>query len=524
MIVPSSTSIVPKRQCRLRRSGVLHASTIGGYVLEEVLAKLLADNGYDLLTSEIQDPVYLLRDKHGLLVRGRGANHQADALGDLVVPIPFSLPVRLFAEAKNRAGKTGLDVVRNALGVVSDVNQFQPPPAGMKLWRGQSTYHYRYSLFSTSGFTGPAQDFALAHQISLIDLSGPSFASLRKAVGIFASAAQALAVREGLETFPLGQLRAGLRVALATVDAPPAEADPSTGELPSMPWAELLNLSIILAGSIDSDLVLGFPAGPQVLGLRPDDADAFHEWAAGTTGVVSMRLRYAPGRPHGQWIVMPASDPPERRLVLRFGTPPALAEWLFASERGSRRRIDDVERSLLSTITIYQNGRPVVLQLDMDSQWFIPSDSRDDFLARLQEERLDRDVAWEPEEEGVSGAYETWSFEAASRYVDLLRQRDPARLGVLLYAAAHGDWISRAHIYEIMEFEPQRKMTSFTKPLEGARKKLVDEGLLSASASNPMTAEYLDRYGWALGLDLDPDLSRTLRQRLPWLLEPESAE
>jgi hypothetical protein len=62
----------------------LPASTIGGYVLEEVLAKLLADNGYELLTSDIQDPVHLLKDKHGLLVRGRGANHQADALGPRV--------------------------------------------------------------------------------------------------------------------------------------------------------------------------------------------------------------------------------------------------------------------------------------------------------------------------------------------------------------------------------------------------------------------------------------------------------
>ena len=70
---------------------MLHASTIGGYVLEEVLAKLLADNGYALLTSDSQDPVHLLRDKHGLLVRGRGTNHQADAFGDL---LEYQLRVR----------------------------------------------------------------------------------------------------------------------------------------------------------------------------------------------------------------------------------------------------------------------------------------------------------------------------------------------------------------------------------------------------------------------------------------------
>ena len=217
---------------------MLHASTIGGYVLEEVLANLLADNGYRLLTSATQDPVYLLRDRHGLLVRGRGTNHQADALGDLDVPIPFSLPVRLFAEAKNRAPRTGLDAVRNALGVVSDVNQFQPPTAPRVGWRGDPTYHYRYSLFSTSGFTGPAQDFAMAHQISLIDLSGPSFASLRLAVEIFAAAVQSVAVRENLDVFPVGQMRAALRVALGTERSNGASMDPSTGVLPKIPGGE----------------------------------------------------------------------------------------------------------------------------------------------------------------------------------------------------------------------------------------------------------------------------------------------
>lgn len=503
---------------------MLHASTIGGYVLEEVIAKLLADNGYDLLTSDAQDPVYLLRDKHGLLVRGRGTNHQADALGDLLVPVPFSLPVRLFAEAKNRAGKTGLDAVRNAVGVVTDVNQFQPPPKAFKLWRGDSTYHYRYSLFSTSGFTVPAQDFALSHQISLIDLSGPSFASLRKAVEIFASAVQALAVREKLETFPIGQMRGVLRVALATVAESAPLADPSTGELPAMPWPDLLTLADDLAVSIEDDLVLGFPAGPQVLALRPDDAEAFREWVSDMSGIVPVRLRYAPGRPHGEWIVLPAAGPKDRRLVLRFGTPPALAEWLFAPEGETRRRLNDVKRGLLSTITIYQGGRPVVMELDVHATWASHADSRDVVLSQLQEDRLDDDLAWDSEEKEAAGESEIWSFEAAARYVVLLRHRDSARLDVLLHAAAHGDWISRGHIYELMNFEPQRKMTGFTKPFDGVRKRLVDEGLLDASVSNPVVPRYPERDGWALGLDLDVELGRTLRTQLSWLLEQDDVE
>jgi hypothetical protein len=148
---------------------------------------------------------------------------------------------------------------------VSDVNQFQPPSASVEFWRGDSTYHCRYSLFSTSDFTGPAQEFALAHPISLIDLSAPSFASLRKEVEIFASAVQALAIRQGLDSFPVGQMRASLRMALEAFDGDAVEPDPSTCELAEMPCPELQTLADDLAGAIDSDLVLGFPAGPQVI-------------------------------------------------------------------------------------------------------------------------------------------------------------------------------------------------------------------------------------------------------------------
>lgn len=507
-----------------RGLAMLNASTIGGYVLEEVLAKLLADNGYDLLTSETQDPVHLRRDRHGLLVRGRGTDHQADALGDLLVPIPFSLPVRLFAEAKNRAAKTGLEAVRNAAGVVSDVNQFQPPRAGLKAWRRDSTYHYRYSLFSTSGFTAPAQDFALAHQISLIDLSGPSFSSLRREVELFAATVQALAVREGLDVLPVGQPRASLRIALGTFQGSLADADPSTHDQPTMPWPELLNFATDLAASIDDDLVLGFPVGPQVLALRPDDPQAFRQWAIRADGIVPMHLRYASGRPHGEWIVLPASEPKGRRLVLRFGTPPALAEWLFAPEAtGPRRRLGDVKLGIFSTITIYQGGRPLVLQLDLNDRWASGSESREVVLSQMQDERLDGEFAWDANDEGAEAPGE-WSFEAVERFVEVLKQRDSQRLDVMLFAAAHGDWIARAHVYELMRFEPQRKMSGFTKPFDWVRRKLVHERLLDPSASRPLVPRYPPRYGRALGLDLNPELGNILRKQLPWLLAEEATE
>jgi hypothetical protein len=43
-------------------------------------------------------------------------------------------------------------------------------------------FNYCYALFSTTGFSSPAQEMALAHLISLIDLGGPDFQPLRKVV------------------------------------------------------------------------------------------------------------------------------------------------------------------------------------------------------------------------------------------------------------------------------------------------------------------------------------------------------
>ncbi|ELS55817.1 hypothetical protein STVIR_3162 [Streptomyces viridochromogenes Tue57] len=75
-----------------------------GYLLEEVLAWLLRSSGFEVLTADDdkdKEPWKVLKeDKNGLLVRGRGAWHQVDALGQFRYVPPFSLPVRLFVEAK----------------------------------------------------------------------------------------------------------------------------------------------------------------------------------------------------------------------------------------------------------------------------------------------------------------------------------------------------------------------------------------------------------------------------------------
>lgn len=80
--------------------------------------------------------------------------------------------------------KTDLPVVRNAHGVIHDINENFVHGPGQRL---RKRFRYVYAIFSAKGFTKNAQDFALAQQISLVDLSGVSFDWLRDAIETAAS-------------------------------------------------------------------------------------------------------------------------------------------------------------------------------------------------------------------------------------------------------------------------------------------------------------------------------------------------
>src|SRR5258708_15522345 len=126
-------------------SGMIAETSLRGYLLEETLAWLLRDSAYELLTARESDPEL---EAHGaeLKVRGRGAMHQVDVLGQFAFTPAFSLPVRLFLEAKFYHGTCGLGVIRNAFGVIQDVNQNYVADAHISGPRRR--FQYCYALFS----------------------------------------------------------------------------------------------------------------------------------------------------------------------------------------------------------------------------------------------------------------------------------------------------------------------------------------------------------------------------------------
>jgi hypothetical protein len=330
-----------------RLEPVVRASALRGYLLEEALAWLLRGSGYRLLTDATGEPELIAHGQE-LLVRGRGAAHQVDVLGELLFTPAFSLPIRLFLEAKF-AGRMGLSVVRNAHGVVFDVNENYVPRAAGK--RPERRYRYTYALFSTGGFTADAQQYAIAHQISLIDLSGPKFAWLRDPIEAAADHLHVIGERQELKSFPVGWMRGALRVLLETALS---NADPESDQIDADYARAAFSVLVDLAGALtqyaDAQLLLGFPAAPFILALGSEDVEAFAAYAD-QYPTHDVHIRRIGSGTAGQWILYPAQHPEAYELA--FNMPAGIEEWVAENEerRVSRTRL--IKDEMLSTITIY---------------------------------------------------------------------------------------------------------------------------------------------------------------------------
>ncbi|MEU0652063.1 hypothetical protein ABZ485_07445 [Streptomyces albogriseolus] len=342
--------------------------TLQGYLLEEVLAWLLRSSGYRLLT-EADDTTrppwkVLEKRKHGLVVRGRGAWHQADTLGEFPYVPPFSLPIRLFAEAKFTSYRVGLAVVRNGHGVVHDLNEgvVTTLSNGARPRRPRTRYRYSYAVFSTSGFTRDAQEYALAHQISLIDLSLPDFEPLCGLVKVAAKS-----VYDVTKSMPPSQrptvyeIRNYVRCHLLDMYEDPVPSSPSVTRPLDRMVGDLQHLSL--------GLVLAFPAAPFVLGLVSDGLEHFFGYAR-QHPTHAVRVRRSDRKTgHPLWSLEPREG---RAYRLTFSLPEQVEDWILDQEEGVRSRTRWTARDLLSAITVYwaDDGHTHTFRLHYDPEEF----------------------------------------------------------------------------------------------------------------------------------------------------------
>jgi hypothetical protein len=392
----------------------IKVATVRGYVLEELLARLLQDNGYRLLVAADQDREALKDSGRGLLVRGRGTTHQVDVLGELDLPLPFSLPMRLFVEAKYRNGRAGIEHTRNAYGTIRDVNEHYGTQTPGAYSIPMKRYQYQYALFSATGFTKPAQEYALAQQISLIDLSNPGFGALLIAADEVAIQLVDLAGRTGLASLPLNQVRHALRHALGTWPAnvddedfpdlasrlhelrgtvgesglptpafglavaheraqaglavPQQRAEPGDEDdfppMRELPTDQLSAIVARLGGAILDNFILGFPSAPFVLVLMVDDPIAFAEYFDNPrNSEIRVYLEYPRNRRDNRplsrdWEIVPVDEKAGFRLS--FTLPVVLADWMQSGQVPTWS-LREAKSTLLSTITIVRGGRVVRL-------------------------------------------------------------------------------------------------------------------------------------------------------------------
>ncbi len=311
-----------------------------GYLLEEVLAYLIKGAGYRLLVDPSQDPRDLDRKQNGLVVKGRGSDHQVDVLGQLYWIPAFTFPIRLFVEAKCRKTKTGISAVRNAIGVLLDINQNNSPTRENNEF--YQKYQYVYALFSTSGFSENATDMAIAHQISLVDLSGNEFDELKLKIDTVAGQISGSSIQTG----GLNNIRDVLRSSLGTwpegIDRRHSRHEDDFREklVPVKEIAEEYGA-----------LFIAMANGPFALLLKAGNPGSFLRYAKSKPShdvVISWNLDENGGK---TWKISPSSNPSVYSLSFRL--PSKLAEYVFGNVNGYRERALQVKNSFFSSLSIY---------------------------------------------------------------------------------------------------------------------------------------------------------------------------
>jgi hypothetical protein len=151
-----------------------------GTLLEYIVRRLLQNCGF---TSVVPDGHYIFAQAGNELffINGKGAAHDADTLMDPPIQMPFSYPSRLLFECKSYQISIGLNVIRNALGLRYDINEFEivtDETIERRKNRHRETYaianrkryNYLVGVAAVQDFTKDAFEFAGNNKIPLLSL------------------------------------------------------------------------------------------------------------------------------------------------------------------------------------------------------------------------------------------------------------------------------------------------------------------------------------------------------------------
>ena len=320
-----------------------------GALLEEVILVLLKGSGYIPVIEHEHDPT-LSRSAAGLQVKGRGADHQIDAIADFFIPQPFTNPQRLLVEAKAYDHeKVGLGVVRNAVGVLKDVSEYWR--ADTRSTTERTRYSYQTAIFSTTGFSANAQKYAYAQNVYLLPLRRTSF--LRPVLAALWQASETLSVDP--TPAAIGYLRDQFRETMRSDMAP---------------TDEVLRPLLSACRGVGSAM-LGMIANRLPLFLVSANSDTLDQLPTRTK--IRMHLN------DQGWFLGPEGD----EYLFSFDLPDELFEKYAKSGQISQQAALDMKEERLQTITAFRvrQGQPSVIVLELDRDWL------DNVKSRIHAER-----------------------------------------------------------------------------------------------------------------------------------------
>lgn len=157
----------------------MSAAKIKGTLLEFIVRRLLTNCGF---TRVHPDGLFIYNLRGLNFINGKGAAHDADVLMNPPIQMPFSYPYRINFECKSYNKKIGLTIIRNALGLRYDINEFEIVTRTQLQERqnnrrsslaidNRQRYNYQVGVASVEDFTKDAFEFAANNKIPLISLS-----------------------------------------------------------------------------------------------------------------------------------------------------------------------------------------------------------------------------------------------------------------------------------------------------------------------------------------------------------------
>lgn len=153
--------------------------TLKGALLEYIIRKLLSNCGF---TNVLADDVYSFERGGLFFVNGKGAAHDADIIMNPPIQMPFHYPTQIIFECKAYKDKARLPIVRNALGLRNDLNDFEIVTKDSLEKRKnnrrrayavetRNRFLYQIGVASINDFSAPAIEFAANNKIPLLSLS-----------------------------------------------------------------------------------------------------------------------------------------------------------------------------------------------------------------------------------------------------------------------------------------------------------------------------------------------------------------